>query len=301
MTIKCVRLFLLTLVVFLSLLHVSQSAVDALCTTCQCGSLNPNACVNVDCGTGKSCNSCGSGCYTCCTVGDPVPNPTATPPPGSTPVPTPTGGGGGTVAPPLTPVPTTACTISCNRQVCGDTASSCSSNANCGAPYTCNMSSGKCQLCTNPGTACCGYCVPQGWGCSGSSCASYKNCKAWQGANLICDSLTGCANANPCATALGATSSLCYSCFEYCGAGNPGGASCAGPPPAVTNIQPSGLITPGLYTVSWNPAPGATSYYLAVNGGNNPWTCDANCNNCQPGDICSFQTATCGRVVTRGG
>jgi hypothetical protein len=33
--------------------------------------------------------------------------------------------------------------------------------------------------------------------------------------------LTGCANANPCANASGATSSTCYDCFEYCGVGAP--------------------------------------------------------------------------------
>lgn len=249
MTSNFVRLLLLILVVLVSLLHISLSPISAECGPCNCGYNNVNSCLNIDCGTGKNCNSCGTDCYTCCDTGAAQPLPTPTTPPGSTPAPTTPPGGGG-VVPPLTPVPTTACTISCNHQVCGDTASPCTSNADCGSPYTCNTSSGRCQLCTTPGTQCCGYCVPQGWGCSGSSCASYKSCKAWQGSVLICDMQTGCANANPCASAPGATSSSCDSCFEYCGAGNPGGGSCVSPPPAVTNIQPSGLITPGNYAVS---------------------------------------------------
>ncbi len=204
----------------------------AQCGNCICGALNPNACINTDCGSGYSCNSCGSGCYTCCETGQMIP-PTATPPPpppAGTPTPTTPGGGGGLI-PSLTPVPTTACSINCshlvddgvsssivaalagsvNRRdlaanaagsrnrleqihwnnlrptvlVCGDTASSCSSDADCSAPHTCNLSSGRCQLCTNPGTACCGYCVPQGWGCSGSTCEYFKSCKAWQGSTLL--------------------------------------------------------------------------------------------------------------------
>lgn len=239
------------------------------------------------------CNISNSGCTAGCpTIPLPYKPPTSTPPPGNTPTPTPTGGGGGGNVPSLTPVPPTACTISCSHQVCGDTSSACSSNADCSPPHTCNTSSGRCQLCTNPGAQCCGYCVPQGWGCSSSSCATYKSCKAWQGTVLICDILTGCSNANPCASAPGATTSSCDECFEYCGAGNPGGAACSSSPPAVTNIQPSGAVSPGTYSISWTPVAGATSYYLAFNGGNNPWTCDANCNNCQTGDICSFQTAT---------
>lgn len=205
---------LLLLVVFVTLLHVATSPVSAICGACNCGATNTNSCLNTGCPTGRSCHACGVGCYQCCDDGTAQILPTSTPVPGGTPTATPTGGGGGGNVPPLTPVPPTACSISCNHQVCGDTASSCSSNADCSAPYTCNTSSGRCQLCTNPGTQCCGYCVPQGWGCSGSSCASYKSCKAWQGSVLICDIQTGCANANPCASANGATSSSCDECFE---------------------------------------------------------------------------------------
>ena len=174
---------------------------------------DPESCASINCRSGYGCNSCGDGRWQCVNQGAPLP--TATPPSGGGTTPGATATPGGGAGPPLTPVPTTACSINCNRQVCGDTASSCSSNADCGSPYTCNTSSGKCQLCTNPGVECCGYCVPQGWGCSGSACASYKSCKAWNGGVLICDMLTGCANANPCANASGATSSTCYGCFEY--------------------------------------------------------------------------------------
>jgi len=152
MPIKCFNLILLVLAVFVSLFHLSQSPATAACDACNCGALNPNACINVNCGAGKACYSCGSGCSTCCDTGAAQPLPTNTPPPGSTPAPTtPPGQPTNTPPPGGTPGECDVCDAPNN---CAGATNSSWPNAN--GPAQC------CRVCNAAD-----WCQYSGWSCDG--------------------------------------------------------------------------------------------------------------------------------------
>ncbi len=182
---KIVRVILITSF-FTLFLIAFNSEVKARCTTC--GPPSSSCGASSECRATETCDwSSSEQCYVCTpntSCGAPTPTKPQQIEPTNTPTPRPTTTGiPNTPVPSATdvPVPTNACTIDCNKEVCAEVSGSCTGTN----LYSCDIQAntcrnGKCNKCSNPGTACCGYCVPQGWGCSsGTSVGGTANIAGW--------------------------------------------------------------------------------------------------------------------------